>query len=184
MKLTGLWLHPEFKKLWAGQTVSLIGTQVMFVSMVLTAITVLDASPFQMGMLAVMQGAPALIGLSLGAWADRRRKLPIIIGADVSRAILLLVAPVAYLFDVLTIELLYAVAFGIGSLSMLFQIGYRSLLPSRYLSLSRAIFSHGLSAGSRHAHPVAVLVVLHAGADRTVVAVPSIPRRTRSRYRR
>jgi len=129
-RLSGLWQHSEFKKLWAGQAISLVGTQVMFFSMAVTAVTVLNTTPIQMGILLSMQGVPALFGLVLGAWADRRRKLPIVIGVDLGRAVLLLVAPAMFLFDLLTIEVLYVVAFGIGSMGMLFHIGYRSLLPS------------------------------------------------------
>ena len=129
-KLTGLWLHPEFRKLWAGQTVSLTGTQLMVFAMSITAVAFLDATPLQMGIVIAMQGGPAIFGLFMGAWTDRRRRLPIIIGADLGRFFLLLVIPVAYFLDVLTIELLYAVAFGIGTMGMLFQIAYRSLLPS------------------------------------------------------
>lgn len=130
MKLTGLWLHTEFRKLWGGQGISLIGHRVMFFALQLTAVVVLEATPFQMGIVIAMQGVPAIFGIFLGAWSDRRRRLPIIIGVDVGRSLLLLVIPFAYLLDVLTIELLYFVAFGIGSMSMLFQIAYRSLLPS------------------------------------------------------
>lgn len=130
MKLTGLWLHTEFKKLWAGQGISLIGHRVMFFALQITAVVVLDATPFQMGIVIAMQGAPAIFGIFLGAWSDRHRRLPVIISVDVGRSLLLLVVPIAHVLDILTIELLYFVAFGIGSMSMLFQIAYRSLLPS------------------------------------------------------
>ncbi len=129
-KFTGLWQHAEFRKLWAGQTVSLTGTQLMVFAMSITAVAFLDATPLQMGIVIAMQGVPAIFGLFMGAWTDRRRRLPIIIGADLGRFFLLLVIPVAYLLDVLTIELLYAVAFGIGTMGMFFHIAYRSLLPS------------------------------------------------------
>ena len=130
MKLTGLWLHTEFKKLWAGQASSLFGTQAVFLILPLTAVLVLDATPFQMGLVAAMQGFPAIFGIFFGVWVDRRKRLPIIVGADVGRGLLLLVVPVAHLLDVLTIELLFAVAFGIGLMSILFQISYRPFLTA------------------------------------------------------
>ncbi|MEE8046415.1 MAG: MFS transporter, partial [Dehalococcoidia bacterium] len=113
-KLTGLWQHAEFKKLWAGQAVSLISSQFMYIAMLVTAVDVLDATPFQMGIVTAMQGVPALFGLFIGSWTDRRRRLPIIVGVDLGRAALLLILPIAYLLDVLTIELIYFVAFGIA----------------------------------------------------------------------
>ena len=63
-----------------------------------------------------MFGLPAVFGLSMGSWADRRKRLPIIVAADIGRALLLAVIPVAHLLDVLTIEVIYVVAFGIGSM--------------------------------------------------------------------
>lgn len=129
-RFTGLWLHANFRKLWAGQSASLLGSQIAGIAVPLAAILVLDATAMQMGILAAMGGVPALIGIYLGVWVDRRRRAPIVVGADIGRAVLLGLVPVAYLFDFLTTNLLYAVAVGIGGLSMLFQIAYRSFLPS------------------------------------------------------
>lgn len=129
-RLTGLWQHTEFRKLWAGQVVSLSSSQLMYMAVAVTAVAVLDATPFQMGIVTAMQGAPALFGLFVGSWTDRHRRLPVIVGVDVGRFALLLVLPVAYLIDFLSIELIYFVAFGIATMSIVFQIAYRSLLPS------------------------------------------------------
>jgi len=129
-RLTGLWQQTEFKKLWAGQAISLTGSHLMYFGMSITAVTILDATPFQMGIVTAMQGVPAVFGLFFGAWLDRRRRLPIIVGADLGRFLLLLAVPAAYALDSLSIELLYAVAFGIGTMGVLFQIAYRTLLPS------------------------------------------------------
>ncbi len=129
-RFTGLWLHHEFRKLWGGQAASLFASQLMFLALPLTAVSVLDATPFQMGVVTAMAGLPALIGLYMGSWVDRRKRLPVIVAADVGRALLLAVIPVAHIFDVLTIEIIYAVSFGVGAMSILFQIAYRSFLPS------------------------------------------------------
>lgn len=129
-KFAGLWQHTEFKKLWGGQAVSLVSSQFMYIAMLVTAVDVLDATPFQMGTITAMQGLPALFGLFIGSWIDHRRRLPIIVGVDLGRAALLLVLPIAYLIDVLTIELIYFVAFGIATMGTVFQIAYRSFLPS------------------------------------------------------
>lgn len=129
-RFTGLWLHRNFRKLWAGQAASLLGSQMAGIAVPLTAIGVLDATPIQMGILGAMGGVPALIGIYLGVWVDRRRRAPIVVGVDIGRALLFSLIPVAYLFDLLTLNLLYAVAVGNGALTMLFQIAYRSFLPS------------------------------------------------------
>ena len=52
-----LWRHPEFLKLWAGQTVSLFGTQITALALPLTAVLTLGASAGQMGLLRAAQSA-------------------------------------------------------------------------------------------------------------------------------
>ena len=83
-----------------------------------------------MGVVTAMTGAPVFLGIFIGAWVDRRRRLPILIGSDLGRAALLAVIPISYYMDVLSIWLIYIVAFGLGLLTMVFSIGYRSLLPA------------------------------------------------------
>lgn len=43
-RLSGLWRHPDFRKLWAGQTVSLVGSQVSLLAVPLTAILLVEAA--------------------------------------------------------------------------------------------------------------------------------------------
>ncbi len=131
MRLTGLWRHAEFRKLWVGQATSLVGSQMVGLALPLTAVIVLDASPIQMGAITAVSALPALLfGVFFGVWIDRRKRRPILIAADIGRALLLLSIPVAHQLDSLTIELLYAVAIGMGALSLVFEIAYRSFLPA------------------------------------------------------
>ena len=44
-RLTGFWRHSEFRNLWAGQTVSVFGSQIRSLALPLTAVLVLDATP-------------------------------------------------------------------------------------------------------------------------------------------
>ena len=127
----GLWRHPDFIKLWVGGTVSAFGSQITFLALPLTAVLVLDASPLQMGVLAAIGGLPSLVfGIGVGVWVDRLRKRAVMIVADYGRALLLLSVPVAAWFQILTIEHLYAVALGTGTLQMFFGVANRSILPS------------------------------------------------------
>ncbi len=131
MRLTGLWRHAEFRKLWAGQATSLVGSQMVGLALPLTAVIVLHASPLQMGAITAVSALPALLfGVFFGVWIDRRKRRPILIAADIGRAFLLLSIPIAHQLDALTIELLYAVAIGMGALSLVFEIAYRSFLPT------------------------------------------------------
>jgi hypothetical protein len=47
-------------------------------------------------------------------WVDRRRRRSVMIAADLGRAALLLIVPLASVLGALRIELLYAVALGPG----------------------------------------------------------------------
>ncbi len=70
------------------------------------------------------------IGLFAGVWVDRLRRRPVMIAADVARAVLLLAIPLASALGVLTIELLYAVALLAGALAVLFDVAFLSFIPS------------------------------------------------------
>ena len=94
MRFRGLWRHADFTKLWTGQTVSLLGSQVTFLALPLTAVSVLNATPAQMGILTAAGAVPALIGgLFVGVWVDHHRRRPILIAADLGRAVLLSIIP-------------------------------------------------------------------------------------------
>src|SRR5205823_14801307 len=104
--------HPSFMKLWAGETVSRLGSQVSLLAIPLIAITVLKASTFEVGLLSAVEFSPfILVALHAGVWVDRLTKRPVLIVADVGRFIALLSIPLAYELDVLTIGQLYVVSF-------------------------------------------------------------------------
>lgn len=130
-RFTGLWRHPEFMKLWTGQAISLFGSQITPLALPLTAILVLGATPAQMGLLQAAQFAPfLLIGLFAGVWVDRLRRRPILLGADLGRAVLLGSIPVAALLGLLRLEQLYVVGFLVGICTVFFDVAYQSFLPS------------------------------------------------------
>lgn len=126
-----LWRHPDFLKLWAGQAVSQLGSQITFLALPLVAIVTLGASPAQMGILTALGAVPPLLmGLHAGVAVDRRRRQPLLIGSDLGRALLLALIPLAWAFDALSIGLLYLVAFLSGALSLIFGLAYQAFLPA------------------------------------------------------
>lgn len=130
-RLGGLWQNTDFVKLWVGTTVSLIGSQVTGLALPLTAALTLAATPLQMGLLGAVGMLPwALIGLPAGAWVDRLPRRPILIVADLGRAGLLAAIPLAALAGGLRIELLYAVAFLAGVLTVIFEVAAGAFLPA------------------------------------------------------
>jgi MFS family permease len=126
----GLWRHPEFIRLWAGETVSRFGSEISQLAIPLTAALVLNASPVQMGLLGAFEFAPfLLLSLFAGVWVDRLRRRPIMIIADVGRTVLLGSIPAAALFGVLRIEQLYVVGLLTGMLTVFFDVSYQAYLP-------------------------------------------------------
>ncbi|MBZ5609368.1 MAG: MFS transporter [Acidobacteriia bacterium] len=127
----GLWRHPDFLKLWTGQTISELGSRITREGLPLTAVLVLGAQPSQMGfMTAVGAAATLLFGLLAGVWADRIRRRPIMIAADLARAALLASIPIAAFAHRLSMAQLYAVTGLAGFCTVFFDVAYQSYLPS------------------------------------------------------
>lgn len=118
-------------KLWAGQTVSELGSVVTRTAVPLVALLVLGAGPLEMALIVVAGSlAVLLVGFFAGAWVDRLRRRPLLIWADLIRAVLLFSIPVAYLAGVLRIEQLYVVVFLEGCLGSIFDAAYPAYVPS------------------------------------------------------
>ena len=121
----------DFDKLWAGQAISALGSHFTGTGLPLTAILVLGAGPVEMGVLAAASGLGVLLVAPVaGVWVDRLRRGPIMIGADLGRAAILLSIPVLALAGALRIEHVYLVAFGAALLGTFFDVAYRSFLPA------------------------------------------------------
>lgn len=130
LKFNGLWRHKDFLRLWAGQTVSVFGSMIGGTALSFTAILFLQATPFQLGVLNAMETAPALLaGLFAGAWVDRVRRRPLMIGADLGRALALATIPLAAALGGLRIEQVILVALATSVLSIIFDLSYQSYLP-------------------------------------------------------
>ncbi len=130
-RLTGLWHNPDFIKLWTAQTVSVFGSTITREALPLVAILTLAATPAQVGVLSALGMVPALLlGLPAGVWVDRLRRQPILIAADLGRAIILVSIPVAALLGVLSLPQLYLVAVLAGILTLFFNVGDNSYLPT------------------------------------------------------
>jgi predicted MFS family arabinose efflux permease len=126
-----LWRHPDFMKLWTGQTVSRLGSVVTRTAVPLVALLVLGAGPTEMALLVVSVSlAVLLVGLVAGAWVDRLRRRPLLIGTDVIRALILFSIPVAHVAGALTMAQLYVVMFAEACLASVFDAAYPAYVPS------------------------------------------------------
>jgi len=123
--------HRDFRQLWAAETVSQVGTQVTQLALPVLAVSLLAATPLEMGFLTALETAAfLLIGLPAGAWVDRWRRKRVLVSADLVRAVVLATLPVAYLFDVLTLGQLFVVAAVTGTATVFFDVAYQSYLPT------------------------------------------------------
>ncbi len=121
----------NFLRLWVGESISSLGSQVTELALPLVAVLTLNAGPLEMGLLTAAGLGPYLVvALPAGAWIDRlraRRRLMIL--ADLGRAALLVSVPLAYALGGLTIAQLYLVSVAGGTLTVLFNTAFTTLLP-------------------------------------------------------
>ena len=116
--------------LWAGQTISMTGSAVTTVALPLVAITMLQASVVQVGLLtAATYVAFILVSLPAGVAVDRLPKRKIMIWCDCSRLVIIGSVPVGLLHR-LTLGQLYAVALTAGACAVFFDVSQQSYVSS------------------------------------------------------
>src|SRR5579872_5810325 len=127
----GLWSHPDFVKLWSGQSISELGSQVSQLAIPWLAAVGLHASPIEFSLLGVLTFLPfILFALPAGVWVDRLRRRPILIVGDATRAALLILIPVLWLTHELQMWQLLVISFVFGIFTVFFDVAYQSYLPS------------------------------------------------------
>ena len=127
---TNLWQNQNFIRLWSAQTTSAFGTQIASLAYPLTAILLLQASPFQMGILRSVGSASAvLVGFFIGVVVDRVSRKPLLIFTDLGRAFIAALIAIAAFSGVLQIEHLYVITFFAGAMNY-FGIAGMAFLPS------------------------------------------------------
>lgn len=125
-----LWRDRGFVDLWAANAVSQLGEQVSLLAIPLTALFVLHRGALEVALLRAFAAVPFLLfTLPAGVWIDRVRRRPLMIAADVGRALSLATIPIAYWLGDLTLAQLYVVAVVHGALTVVFDVSYLSFLP-------------------------------------------------------
>jgi MFS family permease len=122
-----LWRDRQFRTFWSAQGVSEFGDRVTELALPLIAVTLLGATPGQVGLLTAAVWLPNIASLFIGTWVDQRRqKRSLMIAADLSRLVVLLSLPLAYWLDLLTLGQLYAIAILAGTAHVVFNTAYAS----------------------------------------------------------
>lgn len=130
-KAPALWSDPTFLAVWSASTISIFGSLITRTALPFAAILVLRAGPLEISAMRSAELIAALIvGLVAGAWVDRLRRRPIMIWADLGRAVLLVSIPIAAVLGFMGMPQLIIVAFAAAILSTFFDVADRSYLPS------------------------------------------------------
>ena len=123
--------HLDFRRLFLGNSVSLLGSSVTTVALPLSAVVYLHASPFQMGLLGTATLAPHFVlGLPAGVWVDRLPYRRILVWADTAQALLIGTVPVLALLHVLELWQLYVIVTLAGVASLFENVTAQSFTPS------------------------------------------------------
>ncbi|MFI4966438.1 MAG: MFS transporter [Caulobacterales bacterium] len=125
-----LWRQGDFLRLWGAQTVSDFGARITREGLPMMAVMGLAATPSQLGLLSAITSGPALVvGLASGDFVDHSARRPILIAADIARALILVTLPLAAWLGVLSMLQVYAAAALVASASVLFDIADHAYLP-------------------------------------------------------
>jgi predicted MFS family arabinose efflux permease len=126
----GLWRDRDFRLVLGGQGVSAFGDAITFTALPLIVVS-LTGSGLTMGIVGILSTLPDLLfGLPAGALADRWDRRRLIIAADLGRALLTALIPLAYLLGWPVLPVILLVVFPINCLRALFLAGWTSMMPA------------------------------------------------------
>ena len=119
-----------FGRFWFGEAVSGFGNYVTVIALQFVVVLTLGGTATQVGWLNSTRWLPYLaIGLIVGALVDRRRRRPLMVATDLTRALLLIAIPLAYVMDVLSLPLLLVIVAAFGTASLVNDAASMSFLP-------------------------------------------------------
>jgi len=123
--------HRDFRLLFGSEVTGKFGAAVTGVAMPLSAVTVMDASIFQVSLLSAANWLPWLfLGLPAGAWVDRMARRPIMLWSVAASLVLYLSIGVSAWLGLFTFGWLLGVSILVGAALLFFQVAYTAYLPS------------------------------------------------------
>ena len=126
-----LWRNGAFQRVWAAASISIFGSLVTRVALPFVAIVNLNADSVGVALVRSMELVAGIgVGLAAGAWVDRLRRRPVMIWADLGRAGLLGLIPLAWLGGWLSLPLLLLVTFLTAVLTTFFDAADNAFLPT------------------------------------------------------
>jgi MFS family permease len=126
-----LWRDRSFVAVWSASTVSIFGSLITRTALPFAAILVLHAGPIEISAIRSAELVAGLVvGLFAGALVDRVRRKPILIWADLGRAVLLASVPIGAIFGFLSLLQLVLVALAAAVLTTFFEVADHAFLPT------------------------------------------------------
>jgi MFS family permease len=125
----------DFGKLWAGQSISLVGDKFMVLTLPLLAVGMLHASAAQAALLSMALFLPfVLFGLPAGAIIERLRRRTVLMLCDLVQFAAFGLIAVLGTSGVFRLWMLLALVFVAGCATVFFQVAYTSYLPTLFAS--------------------------------------------------
>ena len=126
-----LWKNHAFVRVWSAASISIFGSLITRFALPVIAILTLHAGPFEVAVVRSIDLLSALlVGFVAGAWVDRLRRRPVLIWADLGRALLLMSIPVSFVLGTLALWQLIAVAAAAAVLTTFFEAADHAYLPT------------------------------------------------------
>src|SRR4051812_33150597 len=120
----------DFTRLWWAASVSSLGSNVTLFALSTLVVLTLDGTAQDVGWLNAARWLPYLVlGLVVGALVDRHRRRPVLVTADLVRALLLLTIPVSWGVGFLSLPFLLVVVVCFGTASLVSDAAFYSFLP-------------------------------------------------------
>src|SRR5512143_2898695 len=143
-----IWRNGAFVRLFTAASVSYVGSFITRTALPLAAIYGLSAGALELSAIRSFEFIGwLLVGLAAGAWVDRLRRRPVMITADLGRAVILASIPVAALAGSLTLVHLVVAAFLAAILSVFFDAASGAYLPS-IVARSRLVAANSAMSAS------------------------------------
>ena len=141
----------SFGLLFSGQAISQIGDSMNKVAL-LWFVYELTGSAFKMTVIGLLQTIPPLVfGPLIGVYLDRMKKKPVMIWVDLIRTGLVMLIPLLYAMEVLTLERLYVLVFATSIVSTVFGPALASavpfLVPRTHLTAANALVQSTTNIG-------------------------------------
>lgn len=122
--------HPAFAFFWTATTLRAFGSTIAGVAFQVLIVTVIGATPGQVGILNALSVVPYLfLGLIVGAWMDRWRRQRALVVTTIGRAVVLAIVPVLVVTGALDFWSLAAVTLALGVLTLFGDSAAQPLLP-------------------------------------------------------